>query len=112
MANLAPGGSVVDIACGTGLVTLAAAHTVAPGGKVLGTDISDDMLAIARATAGQQGIANCTFKRMDAEDLGFESGTFDVALCALGLMYAPDPEGAVAERHRVLKPSGRAVSAV
>ena len=59
-----------------------------------------------------QGISNCAFERMDAEELAVESGTFDVALCALGLMYAPDPERAVTEMHRVLGPGGRAVAAV
>jgi SAM-dependent methyltransferase len=49
---------------------------------------------------------------MDAEDLAFADGSFDAALCALGLMYAPDPEKAVAEMHRVLRPGGRAVCAV
>jgi ubiquinone/menaquinone biosynthesis C-methylase UbiE len=112
MAGLLPGQSVLDVACGTGLVALRAAAVVAPGGAVLGIDISDEMIATAQETARAQGIANCSFRRMDGEALAIESRTFDVALCALGLMYAPDPEQVVAEMHRVLAPGGRAVAAV
>ena len=112
MAELVPGESVLDVACGTGLVTFPAANAVAPGGKVLGTDISEEMLNTARGTAHTSGIANCTFERMDAEQLAIENAAFDIALCALGLMYAPNPEQAVAEMYRVLMPGGRAVSAV
>jgi ubiquinone/menaquinone biosynthesis C-methylase UbiE len=70
------------------------------------------MIAKASELARAQGIANCRFQRMDAEQFALEDATFDVALCALGLMYAPDPERAVTEMNRVLKPDGRAVSAV
>jgi ubiquinone/menaquinone biosynthesis C-methylase UbiE len=112
MADLRPGERVLDVACGTGLVTFRAAKAVAPTGEVLGTDISEDMIATARALAQANGIGNCSFQRMDAEDLACESGAFDAVLCALGLMYAPDAERAVSEMHRVLKPGGRAVSSV
>jgi ubiquinone/menaquinone biosynthesis C-methylase UbiE len=112
MASLARGERVLDVACGTGLVTFRATRAVAPKGEVLGSDISEKMLATASQRAIAQDLANCSFQRMDAEQLALESDTFDVALCALGLMYAPDPERAVAEMHRVLKPGGRAVSAV
>ena len=112
MAGLVPGERVLDVACGTGLVTLRAARAVAPAGDVTGTDISQEMIAVATEVAKAQGIANCCFERMDAEALTFEASAFDVALNALGLMYAPDPERAVAELHRVLAPGGRCVSAV
>lgn len=112
MAQLTPGERVLDVACGTGIVTFKAAARVAPSGEVAGTDISEEMVAIARNRARAQAIANVTFERMDAEALGFQADTFDAALCALGLMYAPDPEKAIAEMYRVLKPGGRAVCAV
>lgn len=112
LADLKPGDRVVDIACGTGLVTFRAAALVAPAGEVFGTDISEQMIAAARDAAAERGMANVRFERMDAEDLKFSDAAFDVALCALGLMYVPDPEKAVRERHRLLRPRGRAVAAV
>jgi ubiquinone/menaquinone biosynthesis C-methylase UbiE len=112
MARLAPGETVLDVACGTGLVTFRAAAAVAPDGMVTGTDIAEDMIAEARELAEAKGISNVTFARMDAEALTLEGAAFDVALCALGLMYVPDPERAVAEMCRVLRPGGRAVAAV
>lgn len=112
MAELSAGESVLDVACGTGLVSLRAARCVAPQGRVLGTDISEQMIAAAQVQAKARAVVNCRFRRMDAEQLAIETGTLDVALCALGLMYAPDPERVVAEMHRVLRPRGRAVCAV
>lgn len=112
MAGLGAGQRVLDIACGTGLVTFRAAMLAAPGGDVVGTDISDEMIGAARGMARAEGVTNCSFERMDAEALAFAGGSFDAALCALGLMYAPDPDKAVAEMHRVLRPGGRAVCAV
>lgn len=111
-ARLRPGERVIDIACGTGLVTLRASREVEPDGEVIGTDISEEMVATAAAFGRAQRTPNASFVRMDAEALDFASDSFDVALCALGLMYAPDPERAVAEMYRVTKPAGRAVCAV
>lgn len=112
MACLVPGQRVLDVACGTGLVTLRAASLVAPGGEVAGTDISEEMVAIARETTRTLKIDNVVFERMDAEELAFGDDTFTTVLCALGLMYVPDPEKAVAEIHRVLHPGGRAACVV
>jgi ubiquinone/menaquinone biosynthesis C-methylase UbiE len=111
-AALAPGEKVLDLACGTGLVTLAAAASVGPDGSVLGTDISGQMVAVARQRAIEQQVSNVTFERMDAETLDFPDATFDVVLCSLGLMYVPDPERAVREWRRVLRPGGRVAMAV
>ena len=112
MACLVPGERVLDVACGTGLVTLRAAALVGPNGTVIGTDLSEDMVVTARDRARGRGIPNVTFERKDAEEIQFDADAFDVALCALGLMYVPDPEKALVEMHRVLRPGGRAICAV
>ncbi|MEX0786189.1 MAG: methyltransferase domain-containing protein [Dehalococcoidia bacterium] len=112
MAALQPGERVLDVACGTGLVTFRAAEAVGPGGHVAGTDISQAMVDAATAIAAERGVANVTFERMDAEELKLDEATFDVALCALGLMYVPDPVVALREQLRLLKPGGRSVAAV
>ena len=107
-----PGDSVLDIACGTGLVTLRAALLVGPGGRVVGTDLSDRMVEAAQAAATAADVPTVSATRMDAENLTFEDRSFDAALCALGLMYMPDPERCVQELHRVLRSGGRAGAAV
>lgn len=112
MGGLRKGDRVLDVACGTGLVTLQAAEAVGPGGDVVGTDISERMVELVAEHAAARDIANTTFDRMDAEDLGFPDGDFDAVLCGLGLMYVPDPVRALREMRRVLKPGGRAVCAV
>ena len=111
-AALRPGERVLDLACGTGLVSLAAAAAVGAGGVVLGTDISDQMVDRARQQAATRAAANARFERMGAEDLVLPDGGFDAALCALGLMYLPEPEAALREMRRVLRPGGRIALAV
>jgi SAM-dependent methyltransferase len=111
-ARLAPGERVLDIACGTGLVTLAAAEAVGRSGEVVGVDLSGGMVDAARERAGTRGATNARFARMDAERLALPDAAFDVALCSLGLMYLADPEVGLAEMLRVLRPGGRAVIAV
>jgi ubiquinone/menaquinone biosynthesis C-methylase UbiE len=112
LAGLAPGERVLDVACGTGLVTLAAARAVGPRGSVLGVDLSGTMVDAARRQAHQASVSNATFARMDAETLDLPHAGFDVVLCALGLMYMPDWQLAVSEIHRVLRSGGRTVLAV
>jgi len=106
------GERVLDVACGTGLVSFAAARAVGPSGDVLGVDLSGGMVDAARQRATQRGVTNAAFARMDAESLALPDASFDVVLCALGLMYVPDPEQALREMRRVLRPGGRLVVAV
>jgi ubiquinone/menaquinone biosynthesis C-methylase UbiE len=70
------------------------------------------MVEAARRRAVEQEVSNATFLRMDAEALDLPDAVFDVVLCSLGLMYVPDPQRAVREWRRVLKPGGRVAIAV
>ena len=112
MANLQPGETVLDVACGSGLVTIPAAQKVGPTGSVVATDISEEMVRRTYDAAVRAGLANVSTTRMDAETLEFADTKFQVALCALGLMYFPDPLCALHEMHRILCRNGRAVAAV
>lgn len=111
-ADLQPGQRVLDVACGTGLVTLQAARAVRDPGQIVGTDLSGAMVAATQEAAAREGLRNVVTQRADAEALPGADETFDVALCALGLMYVPDPLRAMREMHRVLRAGGRAVVSV
>ncbi|MCW9706124.1 class I SAM-dependent methyltransferase [Fodinibius salsisoli] len=111
-ADPQPGESVLDISCGTGLVTIPLAEIVHPGGSVTGIDLSEGMIEKARSRAEYKGIGNVHFKHMDAEMLEQADNSFDVVICSLGLMYYPNPEKALSEMFRVLKPGGRAAALV
>lgn len=104
---LAPYEQVLDVACGTGLVALAAADRVGPNGQVLGVDLSGRMVEAARQRAQVRACKQANFLRMDGERLSLPDARFDAALCAFGLMYLPEPEQAVHELARVVRPGGR-----
>jgi ubiquinone/menaquinone biosynthesis C-methylase UbiE len=106
-ASLAPGEAVLDVACGTGLVSFAAARAVGPQGNVLGVDLSARMVDAAGRRVRAQQLPQVGFARMDAEALELPDAGFDAVLCALGLMYLPDPAQALREMRRVLRPGGR-----
>ena len=106
-AKIAPGEEVLDVACGTGLIALKAADAVGPQGRVVGIDLSGRMADTAQRQAEERGTSNAAFARMDAEKLELPDAAFDVVLCALGLMYMPDPVRAIGEMRRVLRPGGR-----
>ncbi|NOT25530.1 MAG: methyltransferase domain-containing protein [Acidobacteria bacterium] len=112
LADIQSGERVLDVACGTGLVSLRAADAAGSQGHVLGTDISEGMVQRARDVASHLGLHHATFQRMDAEALDIPDAGFNVAVCALGLMYVPDPLRALQEMRRALAPGGRAVAAV
>lgn len=112
LAAIQPGERVLDVACGTGLVTFRAAEAAGPSGSVMATDISEAMVVRLVDEARQRGIGRITAARMDAESLDVAGESYEVALCALGLMYVPDPVAALRRMWRALSPGGRAVAAV
>lgn len=112
MAALSDGENVLDLACGTGLITFRAALAVGANGRVTGTDISEGMIEQCETAARERNLANASFQRMAAEKLDFPDGSFDVVLCGLGMMYVTDFAGSISEMFRVTRSGGRAVSAV
>jgi ubiquinone/menaquinone biosynthesis C-methylase UbiE len=112
MAALLPGERVLDVACGTGLITFRSADLVGASGHVVATDISERMVEHIRTIAAARRSANVTACRSHAEESTFDAASFDAVLCGLGLMYTPQPLVALREMRRVLRPGGRAVAAV
>lgn len=109
---LQPGEQVLDVACGTGLVSLRAVQAVGPRGQVTGVDLSARMVEAAERRAQVRQLRHARFLRMDAEQLALPDASVDAALCAFGLMYLPEPEQALREMVRVLRPGGRVGLAV
>lgn len=106
-AALEPGARVVDVACGTGVITRAAAEQVGPTGSVTAIDVAPDMIAVAKTVPA--GGAPITWQEADAASLPLPDEFYDVALCQMGLMFIEDRAGALGELHRVLTPGGRVV---
>lgn len=102
-----PGERVLDVATGSGVGAFMAAEEVGADGLVTATDISERMVEATRAEAERRGVSNMALERMDAEELTFPDDSFDAALCVLGLMFPADPQRAIEEMYRVLKPGGR-----
>lgn len=113
MADATSGEHVLDVACGTGLVSLPLAEAAGPNGRVVATDISDKMVDSVLQAADARGLTRFDAYRADAEALDMvPDASFDLVTCALGLMYVPDTAKAMDETFRVLKPGGRTVFAV
>jgi len=113
MADLKPGKRVFEMACGSGFVTLQAALQVGADGQVLATDISAEMIALLEQQKESLKLDNIQAERISAEDIDeLADGSFDAALCALGLMFLPDSDVGVKAMWQALKPGGSAVAAV
>jgi ubiquinone/menaquinone biosynthesis C-methylase UbiE len=102
---------VLDVACGTGVVTRLVAPQVGVSGHVVGLDLNPGMLARARALPPPEGVV-VDWREGDAGALPFDGSTFDAVFCQLGFQYFPDRQQAAREMHRVLKPTGRLIALV
>lgn len=105
VAALRPGERVLDVGCGTGIVTRLAAERVGPDGVVRGLDVNPGMLAVARSVTPPD--AGIEWHEGSAESMPFPDETFDVVLCQMSLQFVEDRAGALREMWRVLVPGGR-----
>lgn len=112
LAEVEPGQRVLDIATGIGEPALLAARRVGSAGRVVATDLSSQMLEIARERATTLGLTNVEFIEADAERLDFPDGSFDAILCRWGLGSLSNPSNALTEIRRMLAPNGSFATSV
>lgn len=110
IAGLHAGQRVLDVACGTGVVTRLAAERVGAGGTVAGLDLNPGMLAVARSETSRN--SSIDWYEANAESMPFPDGVFDVALCQMGLQFIPNKLAVLREMRRVLDTGGRAIVTV
>jgi len=108
-AHVRAGERVLDVACGTGVVTRLVAERVGPKGRVVGLDLNPGMLATAQTAASGLSIE---WHEGSALSMAVADATFDAVLCQQGLQFFPDRPSALREMRRVLRPSGRTAIAV
>jgi len=111
-ARLRSGMQVLDLGSGTGYPALLGAQTVGPGGHMIGMDLAEEMLAVARRKATALGLEHVTFRTGDATSLPFEANSFDAVTSRFCLMFLPEIPKATAEIARVLRPGGWVAAAV
>src|SRR5258705_6271268 len=99
-----PPGNVLEIACGTGIVTRRLRERLSPSLRLVATDLSKTMLDYARAKLDAR--RDIEWREADALKLPFEDGSFGAVVCGFGIMFAPDRQAALREARRVLIESG------
>ena len=112
VAAPAAGERVLDVACGTGILTRRAGAHAGPRGRVVGVDINPAMIATARAIQTEDGSAPIEFRVGDGAALDEASGAYDVAYCQEGLQFFADRAAGARELRRIMRDGGRAVVAV
>ncbi|MCG2612520.1 class I SAM-dependent methyltransferase [Flavobacterium sp. SM15] len=112
LLNLKDNDIVLDVAAGTGEPGLTIASRMNGQGKVIITDLAEDMLEIARENATHRGIKNIETVACDVCELPFPDNTFDAISCRFGFMFFPDMQLAAHEMVRVLKPGGKIATSV
>jgi ubiquinone/menaquinone biosynthesis C-methylase UbiE len=113
LAEIKPGSRVLDIATGIGEPAITAANQIGNNGHILATDISPQMLSVAKQRATSLGLQNVIeFKEGDTETIDLPSSTFDAALCRWGLMSLPDIKAGLSNIYRSLIEGGHFAAAV
>jgi arsenite methyltransferase len=107
LGELAPGEEVLDLGSGAGTDSLVAAQMVGPEGRVVGVDMTPQMVAKAGASAAQMGATNVGFVESEAERLPFADASFDVIISNGVIDLIPDKDAVFSELFRVLRPGGR-----
>lgn len=105
-AAISPGDHVLDVGCGCGETTIAAARA-ASGGSALGLDLSAPMLEVARQLAAAAGVANARFEQGDAQVYPLSERSWDVVISKFGVLFFDDPSAAFANIARAVRPGGR-----
>jgi ubiquinone/menaquinone biosynthesis C-methylase UbiE len=103
---LAAGDAVLDLCCGAGASAIPAAHAVGPAGRVLGLDVAGPLIALARASAAREGLAQAEFRQCDATRAGLPDASFDAVICVFGVFFAADMPAFMAEMWRLVRPGG------
>jgi len=106
VVSLPEGAQIIDVACGTGIISRLAAERLAGQGRIVGTDVNRAMIEVARRT---MPLTNHRIEwfTCDVTELPFESGAFDIAFCQQGLQFFPDKLKALSEIRRILKTDGQ-----
>lgn len=99
--------TVLDVCCGSGASAIPAASIVGCGGRVIGVDLSESMLELARNKAHESNLCNIEFKTGDMSQLHYHDKSFDAVVCVFGIFFMPDMESQVAELWRMVKPGGK-----
>src|SRR3954451_9089639 len=103
-----PGDTLLELAAGPGDTGFLAAELIRPGGTLISSDVSPEMLSVAQRRADELGLDNVRFKQIDADtSIDIEAASIDGVLCRWGYMLMADPNNALRETRRVLKPGGR-----
>jgi len=104
--GLGAGDRVLDVCCGSGASALPAARAVGSTGSVIGVDLCDNLLELARRKADAAGLSNLQVRRGDMLNLDLPEAPFDAVVCVFGIFFVPDMTAAVRELWRVVRPGG------
>jgi ubiquinone/menaquinone biosynthesis C-methylase UbiE len=107
LGSLPIGSRVLDVCCGTGASALSAAEAIGPTGKVIGVDLAEELLALARTKAIHRCLANTEFEIGDMLSLRFPTETFDAVVCVFGIFFVPDMAMAVRGLWRCVRAGGQ-----